>query len=564
MTIEFLDAVGGLGVFLLGMVVMTNGLKAIAGEALRRALARFTKSPTSGAVTGAIATAIIQSSSATAVAAVGFVGAGLITFSQSLGILFGANIGTTITGWLVAIVGFKLQIGALALPLVLVGTLIHLFTRRHLSAFGLALAGFGLIFVGIDLIQSGMGGLQGIVTPASFPGDGFSGRLLLVLIGIAITLVTQSSSAGVAMALTALHAGTISFEQAAVMVIGMDVGTTATAALATIGGTTDVRRTGFAHVIYNVLTGIGAFFLVTPYTWACLKFVPVGFEQNPEIALVGFHTLFNTLGVIAVLPVAGAFARLMTWLIPTQPIRFTQRLDRSLYASPVVALDAVRATLRELSRVVFDCLISILKTGRSEENDTTLSEATAGLETTRDFLTPIATPELDPSLYTGKLSSIHVIDHLQRLIDRCGEFHRASRVRNDPKLAPLGEQLLSAVKQARLQCDMVPPEINGLRILEDVPSKPNSDAEDLQQIWEGLDKQAESVRQALIAETASGQSNAYETIEKLDALRWILRVSYHVWRIAFHLNTQVTSSGIESAELPTPESGDILSGETAD
>ena len=127
MTTGILNTLGGLGVFLLGMVVMTDGLKAIAGGALRHALAQFTKSPTSGAITGAIGTAIIQSSSATTVAAVGFVGAGLITFSQSLGIIFGANIGTTITGWLVAIVGFKIEIDSIALPFVLVGVLLRLF-----------------------------------------------------------------------------------------------------------------------------------------------------------------------------------------------------------------------------------------------------------------------------------------------------------------------------------------------------------------------------------------------------------------------------------------------------
>ena len=143
---------GGLGLFLLGMTVLTDGLRALAGRALRRLLSRFTRSPLSGAMTGAVTTAVVQSSSATTVAAVGFVGAGLLTFPQALGIVLGANVGTTITGWLVALLGFKLELGTAAMPIVLVGALIRLFARGRASAVGFAVAGFGLIFVGISLL----------------------------------------------------------------------------------------------------------------------------------------------------------------------------------------------------------------------------------------------------------------------------------------------------------------------------------------------------------------------------------------------------------------------------
>ncbi|MBW2629925.1 MAG: Na/Pi symporter, partial [Deltaproteobacteria bacterium] len=214
---------GGLGLFLLGMVVLTEGLRALAGRALRRMLSRFTRSPLSGAMTGAVTTAVVQSSSATTVATVGFVGAGLLTFPQALGIVLGANVGTTVTGWLVALLGFKLELGTAALPIVLVGVLIRLLTGGRASSAGFAMAGFGLIFVGISLLQEGMGGFVGIITPDSFPGDTWSGRLLLVVLGIAFTLVTQSSSAGVAMALTAVNASAMTVQQAAAAVIGMDI-----------------------------------------------------------------------------------------------------------------------------------------------------------------------------------------------------------------------------------------------------------------------------------------------------------------------------------------------------
>lgn len=548
MTAGIFNALGGLGVFLLGMVVMTDGLKAMAGDSLKKALAQFTKSPTSGAVTGAIATAMIQSSSATTVTAVGFVGAGLITFSQALGIIFGANIGTTITGWIVAILGFKLQLGMLALPFVLIGVLMRLFSRKRLATVGLALSGFGLIFIGIELMQQGMSGLEGIVTPDSFPGDHLTGRLLLLAMGIAITLVTQSSSAGIATALAAVHSGTISFEQAAVMVIGMDVGTTVTAAMATIGGSTDVRRTGFAHVIYNLMTGLMAFLLVTPYTWACSSMFPTGFEQNPEIALVGFHTFFNTLGVILILPVTSAFARLMIWLVPDQPLEYAQRLDRSLYESPVIALDAVLATLQELIQVVFQRLVVILESGRSRETDEILFDANEALKKTRDFLTPIETSNLNPELYSRKLTAIHTIDHLRRLIDRCQE--KRSRRVHEPELEPLGKLLLNSVRQVLLELTDI------ASANEQTKEEIASTVSRLKQVWEEFEVEADEYRDSLIAKAASGAADARLTIGKLDTLRWIRRVSYHVWRIMHYLSDESEADEIGSPEMPRPEPGD--------
>lgn len=163
--ITFLKATGGLGIFLLGMIVMTEGLHTLAGDSMRNALMRFTKSPVTGATTGAVVTAILQSSSAITVAAIGFVGAGLMAFPEALGIIFGANIGTTITGWMVALLGFKLNLGTAVLPIILIGVLLKLFTKDKLASFGYSIAGFGLIFVGITLLQEGMSGLEGIITP---------------------------------------------------------------------------------------------------------------------------------------------------------------------------------------------------------------------------------------------------------------------------------------------------------------------------------------------------------------------------------------------------------------
>ena len=184
---DVIQLLGGLGLFLLGMLVMTDGLRGLAGEQLNRRLARFTNGPVSGALAGAFTTALLQSSRATTVAAVGFVGAGLLTFVQALGVIFGANLGTTITGWLVALLGLKLQIGSLVLPLILLGALMRLFARGRWQHAGFALAGFSLLFQGIAVLQAGMVAYDGLVTPVDFPVDTWGGRLQLVAIGIAVT-----------------------------------------------------------------------------------------------------------------------------------------------------------------------------------------------------------------------------------------------------------------------------------------------------------------------------------------------------------------------------------------
>ncbi|MEC7907252.1 MAG: Na/Pi symporter [Verrucomicrobiota bacterium] len=191
---ELITAVGGLGFFLFGMAVMTSGLKKLAGERMHHWLGRATNTPVSGALTGATVTAIVQSSSATTAAAIGFVGAGLMTF-QALGILFGANIGTIITGWAVALLGFKLKLGEVSLPLLFIAALLYLNkSRRRLRGSGKALAGFALIFLGIDFLQTGISGARDWIDLSDVQASAFGGRVLLVLIGIALTLITQSSS----------------------------------------------------------------------------------------------------------------------------------------------------------------------------------------------------------------------------------------------------------------------------------------------------------------------------------------------------------------------------------
>ncbi|HRP62814.1 MAG TPA: Na/Pi symporter, partial [Phycisphaerales bacterium] len=275
---------GGIGLFLLGMVLLTDGLKSLAGDALRGVLERFVRGPISGLAWGTGITALIQSSSATTLMTIGFVSAGLLSFNQSVGVIFGANLGTTSTGWIVSTVGLKLSMSAIALPMIGVGAVIRLLAPSGRgggfawASLGIAIAGFGLIFVGIDTLQLGMSTLAERMNPADFPGPSLLGLPLLIIIGAVMTVVMQSSSAAVATTLAALHANAITLEQGAVLVIGQNIGTTVKAGLAAIGASIPAKRTAMAHVAFNVGSAVIAL-LALPVFLRIMRYVSSGADD---------------------------------------------------------------------------------------------------------------------------------------------------------------------------------------------------------------------------------------------------------------------------------------------
>ena len=522
--LTILKASGGLGLFLLGMIVMTEGLQSLAGDSMRNALIRFTKSPYSGASTGAISTAILQSSSATIVAAVGFVAAGLMTFPQSLGIIFGANIGTTITGWMVALLGFKLQLGTIVLPLILLGVMLKLFFKDKIASFGYTLAGFGLIFVGISLLQEGMSGFEGIITPENLPPSSLTGILKLVALGIIATLITQSSSVGVAATLTALYANAINFEQAAALVIGMDIGTTVTALIATIGGSVNVRRTGFSHVIYNLFTGVMAIFLITPYIFLWDTLVPGALIQNAEIALVAFHTLFNVLGVLIVLPFTSQFAHLIENMIPSKEPTFTEKLDKRLLKEPSLALEAARISAQDefialLQHINF--LLGDLEYGKKSN----LSLLQSALDQTHHYIDEIDPKQGKDANWKKLISLIHILDHAQRLHERCEEEeYRARLVQKSPDLHTEHQHLITSNN----------------KIISAMSSKRFSDAKNYAKTNKKLIiKSMEPYRNMIAEKMAKDEINIPVGTSKLEASRWLIRVSHHIARITFHMEKAV-------------------------
>ena len=513
---------GGLGLFLIGMQVLTDGLRSLAGESLRRFLIRITRNPISGAAAGAVSTAIVQSSSATTVMAVGFVGAGLLSFHQALGVIFGANIGTTITGWIVALVGFKLDITLFVFPLAFIGAMLKLFANGRLQQVGWSLAGFSLIFIGIDALQSGMATYEDLVTPTIFPSDTFVGRLQLVGIGILITAVTQSSSAGVATALVALNVGAISFHQAAAMVIGMDVGTTFTAVIAALGGSTAMRRTGFAHVIYNVFTGMLALALLSPFTAIISNWLALDQAGDAQIALVAFHSVFNIVGVLAIIGFTRQFANLIIGIVPGKADSFTASLDEKLLRDPVAAADAAMGSTKRISLALFSDISASL--GRRGEKHAISSGAVgAALSAVSDYTARIHGPR--GSMVNSRVQSIiHAQDHLVRLLER---YERLDKLRpgimNDRQSDRV--KALRSVLGSMIDQGFEPALIDRLNALR-----------------REFRAEREELRLQSFEAVAEGAMEPASAMVASDAIRWLHRSTYHAWRICLHLQNAMSET----------------------
>src|SRR5262245_40748945 len=257
---------GGIGLFLLGIHHLTEGLKGLAGDSLRRILQRFVSGRFSAIASGALLTLATQSSTATILAVLGFVGAGLVTLSQAIAVNMGATLGTTSTPWMVAILGLRLRISTAALPILGIGALLWLIGRGRTRSFGAVLAGFGLIFTGIDYLQTGMAGIKWDLD--AWAGTGFGAMWILAGLGLVMTVIMQSSSAAAATTLVALEAGSLTLVQGCAMIVGQSIGTAATTGLAVIGGGIEVRRTALAHIIYSLIAGILAMFFLGPLTVA--------------------------------------------------------------------------------------------------------------------------------------------------------------------------------------------------------------------------------------------------------------------------------------------------------
>lgn len=511
---------GGVGLFLIGMILMSDGLKSAAGTALQTVLERFTGNRFAAFLSGVGLTALVQSSSATTITTIGFVSAGLLSFTAAIGVILGANVGTTSTGWIVSLLGFKLNVAAFALPFIGVGALLRLLSDGRRAHFGMALAGFGLIFVGIDFLQQGMGGLAERLDFSLFEVTTFSGRLLLVLVGAVMTVLLQSSSAAVAMTLTALHSGAIGLEQAALLVIGQNLGTTVKAVLAAIGASVPAQRTAVAHILFNVATATLTFLAVRPLLSFSVALAGAGGRSDPAVEIALFHTIFNIMGVALFLPVIGPFARFVTRLVPERGPLLTQHLDSSVLRIPAVAVEAAARALREIAALALAEANALLEGGQlSRQGQERLWTAQAAMIETRAFVGKISAAEHEGNLYGRRLALLHAGDHLDRLLEACleaecpvqGKEAQAAAVRLLPEL----ENAIAWLHQG-------PEDVRDLVHHLKAASKRQAKTRRKHRVW-------------LLEETAVGRTNPDDAQRQLESMRWVDRVAYHTWRALRHL-----------------------------
>ncbi|MDR1288435.1 MAG: Na/Pi cotransporter family protein [Treponema sp.] len=310
---------GALCLFLYGMKVMSDGIQQAAGNRLQRVLNFMTGNRLMGVMTGFVITAIIQSSSATTVMVVSFVNAGLLTLIQSIGVIMGANIGTTVTAWIVSLVGFSLDISALALPAVGVGFIARVIKWKFRNL-GEVLMGLGLLFLGLNFLTKSMPPLGDSVNIiASLSNFGFVSSLIGVGAGLLMTLITHSSSASTAIMLTMAFNGVVGYEMAAAMILGANIGTTVDAALSAIGAKTAAKRAALVHVLFNVIGTFWALPLLKPLLMLVDILTPgtIGAVYDPLIPahLAMLHTVFNVINTLLFLPFVKPFAALVSFFI---------------------------------------------------------------------------------------------------------------------------------------------------------------------------------------------------------------------------------------------------------
>ena len=324
--VQILTLLGSLGLFLYGMTLMSEGLQKIAGDKLRAILAAMTSNPVNRILTGTLITAIIQSSSATTVMVVSFVNAGLLTLTQSIGVIMGANIGTTMTAWLISILGFSVDISAISIPLIAVGFICMMCKSKKKKSIGELIIGFALLFMGLSFLKGSVPDLKSTPEVLAFIQSwtdwGFFSVLAFVGLGTILTIVLQSSSATMALTLVMCNFGWIPFEMAAAMVMGENIGTTITANIAASVANTSAKRAARAHTIFNIFGVTWVLILFNPFLWVVKEIVIGMGGENPFTSTASIlyavsivHTLFNVINTLLLMWFTPQIVKLVEWLI---------------------------------------------------------------------------------------------------------------------------------------------------------------------------------------------------------------------------------------------------------
>ena len=369
---DLLQLIGALGVFIFGMKIFSEGLQKIAGSRLKSILSGMTRNRFTGVLTGFATTSITQSSTTTTVMAVSFVNAGLLTFVESTGVIMGANIGTTVTAWIVALFGFKMKITPIAMALIGIFFAFLFSKNSRLRNLAETMVGFGILFIGLEFIKNGVPDIRSnpemLAFLDMFAGHGYLSMLLFVVIGTVLTLVMQSSSAATAVTLVMLFEGWISFPLAAAMVLGENIGTTVTANLAAMVGNVHAKRAARFHLIFNLIGVCWMLVAIYPVMHA-IDAVILSFSDNPAsimsndpearpnatLGLSLFHTSFNILNVILLFAFIPAIVRFIERILPDDGEEDNYHLryiSTGLMHSPALSIEQAQKEVQQFAEIV--------------------------------------------------------------------------------------------------------------------------------------------------------------------------------------------------------------------
>jgi phosphate:Na+ symporter len=362
--------IAGIAIFLIGMHYMEDGFKLFSGGALEMVLEKFTSTTPRAIGTGFLATAVVQSSSLVSVIIISFLSAELIGLTQAVGVVFGSNIGTTATAWLVSSFGLKIKISAYALPMLIFGVIMQFSRHNSYKGLGSVLIGLGFIFLGIAYMKEGFETLKDGLDLAEYAMEGYLGVFVYILFGAVATVVIQSSSATMAIIITALASGQIDYINALSLAIGANVGTTVTAVLGALASNRNGKRLAVAHFIFNIITGLVAVLLIYQLKDLVDKLAPILAIGDEDFAmkLALFHTIFNVLGVVIVSPFIGQMVRYLETLFQARERGRgnAKYLTYEVMEIPASALAAIRKETIHLYDKSLEAIVHAMNLHRSE------------------------------------------------------------------------------------------------------------------------------------------------------------------------------------------------------
>ena len=423
---DFLTLLGSLGLFLYGMKVMSDALMELAGDRMRNILATATSNRLFAVLTGFIITAIIQSSSATTLMVVSFANASLLSLTESIGVIMGANIGTTVTAWLISLLGFKVNMAAIAIPLVGLGFLLSFSKKKNLRHWGFFIIGFAILFIGLQYLKDSVPDLksspEALAFLSEYTSQGYFSIVLFMFIGTLLTVIIQSSSATMAITIIMCFEGWIPFEMAAAMVLGENIGTTITANLAAIVANYRARRTARAHFIFNMFGVAWMLVLFLPFLEGIAHIVERVDGASPfvqaaaiPVALSLFHTLFNVVNTTVMIMFIPVIGRTVKYMVPKDApqkvvIEQPHFLDKSSLNYPQTGIKALLdESLRLLEKTTYKVITHGLAVHREAiESDQEMQKI---IENIHQF-------ELDiDAIYYNKFKSIYskIVEYATRL-----------------------------------------------------------------------------------------------------------------------------------------------------